>query len=1420
MSALEADPTLERFLGRFPQLRSSVERVVTSAAAVRAARSSALPPTVPWAGGPELERARRVFIAGIESLERLAAGETTEPDAILAATDAALSGALEMRVHRHAFSPRRTTTSPAARAALFAALDDFGAVFAHLETEALAAGVRRLPWQLELAPQAAPGTPMSALAITAHELPRTPASELSWGERCCLSGESWLTDSHAAPALRYRSLDSCGVSLAPGLYHGCTRLRAVLERLRPTCPEAIERLARPLPFLFDDFSPETSSPTFTRLGLYDYPSLAVTLNNLLQTHAHRPLFGTRGGAPSPLEPLRADRFAALGVEDRRMVALAGARSGFSWETYAEIRTLSLRLAHGLERFGLKAGERLGIVATQNCRELYLADFAAIFADLVSIVLPAGWRVEEMGAVLAQAEVRVVVADAGSARRLAAPELRRQCPALELLLVWGGSPPEPPAALPRIEALEPWLAVPPPAGWISASGIALTTAALWGDRVGERRARDEGIHADRDDDLYTILWTSGSTAAPRGTRVTRRRWAEEMRYEVEVWPHVSVSFQPSALAADRAGIWRTLAGGGRVGFARPGAALWEDLQAIRPTIFDAPPVVWNSLDNDYRQALSRPDATLAELAAVRDRLRRAMGGRLAVIGVGGAPSDPQMRQTIEEVFGIRLRTSYGTTETGTLAIEDQLIPGLDYRLVDAPELGFTARDQPFPRGELAVKTPRMSVGYFASAAGGFTPDGYFLTGDVVEVGPGRQLTLLGRRKNFLKLSGGEFVAPETLERCYRSSERVEAIFVTASPLESQVVAVVIPARDDLSAREALAELRALAHREGLRPCEIPAAVVIEPRRGRSLAWTPENGLLTASLKLDRRALEAKYRDRIAEAYAETRGVRERMGDLIGSDLGVEGFEHRLVQIAAALLGQPMAEIDPRRSLTELGAGSLVAMDFGLRLGQVFPTSRATRAEGETMAGLAELPLEELAAELARQKSSTSVVRVRAAPAPLKAVARDEAPAEIANQDAATPLLLTDPLPAQSSSPHVLLTGANGFLGLHLLFQLAVELPPEARIYALVRAGDAGAARGRLEQALRRAALTLPPQRQVIVLAGDLARARLGLDPAGWERLANEVGLIYHAAAQVSSNADYARLRAANVLGTRRVLELALTATLKSCHFISSLSVVPLLRRASGRRVDETTPLPERLAPSLLRTSAGYAISKWVAERWVQRAHEQTRGALRVSISRPALLVWSSLTGCANPEDWFGRVLASCLLLRSTPGPEEVGVVRWVPETPVSVRGIDLVPVDFAARAIARLGALTHQNALPAAPEFAIGRAPTFHVSNLAAAEKGFVTWDRLMDLLVLTDYRHGRSRPPLASEPLARWAASVELTGAPATAELSALRKMKAIFEPTEASRFREAMMLAGDESPGCPPVDETLLRTFLDRAEAGAGGGT
>lgn len=254
------------------------------------------------------------------------------------------------------------------------------------------------------------------------------------------------------------------------------------------------------------------------------------------------------------------------------------------------------------------------------------------------------------------------------------------------------------------------------------------------------------------------------------------------------------------------------------------------------------------------------------------------------------------------------------------------------------------------------------------------------------------------------------------------------------------------------------------------------------------------------------------------------------------------------------------------------------------------------------------------------------------------------------------------PASARPPEavrsILLTGATGFLGAHVLRALLRDT--QATVYCLVRPNGGSDGRARIRQALEsRAIWDESFETRIEPVAGDIEDARLGLAAARFNELSRAIDAVYHCAAAVNWAHSYAGVRDANVLGTRELLRLACRHKRKPFHFVSSVGVC--YSTAGPREVGERSDM----FPFLDGIHLGYAQSKCVAETLVRRASER---GLPTAIYRPALISGESRSGISNTDDILSRLIKGCIQMRCAPN------LDWV---------LDCCPVDHVADAIVRL-----------------------------------------------------------------------------------------------------------------------------------------
>jgi len=352
--------------------------------------------------------------------------------------------------------------------------------------------------------------------------------------------------------------------------------------------------------------------------------------------------------------------------------------------------------------------------------------------------------------------------------------------------------------------------------------------------------------------------------------------------------------------------------------------------------------------------------------------------------------------------------------------------------------------------------------------------------------------------------------------------------------------------------------------------------------------------------------------------------------------------------------------------------------------------------------------------------------------------------------------------------IFLTGATGFLGTFLLYELLQQT--QADIYCLVRAKTLELGKTKIQQSLDTYLLWHQSfQSRIIPVLGDLSQPCLGLTQEQFQRLASQLDVIYHNGAVVNFTYPYSVLKAANVLGTQEVLRLACQVKVKPVHFISTISVV-YPNNPDVKVVREQDSLDDAKMPS-----SGYAQSKWVAEKLATIARER---GLPVCIYRPGRISGHSKTGACNPGDHTYRMIKGCIQLGGIPNQDIQ---------------LNLSPVDYVSQAIVFLSS----------QKDSIGKA--FHLVNPQPLPlKEMVSYIRSLGYSIeLVAYEQWRKQ-------------LIDSVDSPE----NALYPLMTIFaEETSHSQSQESPVQQfdcqntlnglGGTSIVCPPVDAEVFKTYF-----------
>ena len=556
---------------------------------------------------------------------------------------------------------------------------------------------------------------------------------------------------------------------------------------------------------------------------------------------------------------------------------------WSWDRFAgEVG----RWQQALLNEGFAQGDRVAVML-RNCREWAAFDMAAHALGLVVVPLYVNDRPDNVGLVLQDAGVRLLlIADQKQWQGLG--------PIEDVL-----------EGLQRIVSLQQ---VRP-----MASGLVACAAQDW---LPEREAelRVAPLSGER---LATIVYTSGTTGHPKGVMLSHANILSNVfgiNAAVRAYPDdVFLSFLPLSHMLERtAGYYLPMASGATVVYARSPRHLAEDLRSIQPTVLISVPSVFErlycaiqaeiakrppavqvlfrkALDMGWRKFLHEQGrAGWGPAVALWSGLRLGkyiegpinsrMGGKLRVAIAGGAALSPEVARLFI-ALGLPILQGYGSTETSPVVcvnrLEDNLpdsvgapLPGVELRLGEMDEL--------------QVRGPNVMLGYWNNPGAtqkAFTGDGWLRTGDRARIESGH-VYITGRIKEIIVLANGEKVPPGDMENAIALDPLFRQVMIIGEGRPYLAALVVINTTEyQLFAREAgLPETltaegrqdrrleRQLVARIAGRLHGFPGYAKVRRVAVMTSPWTVENGLLTPTLKLRRERILDACKQEVERIYA--------------------------------------------------------------------------------------------------------------------------------------------------------------------------------------------------------------------------------------------------------------------------------------------------------------------------------------------------------------------------------------------------------------------------------------------------------------------------------------------------------------------------------------------------------------------------
>jgi long-chain acyl-CoA synthetase len=566
------------------------------------------------------------------------------------------------------------------------------------------------------------------------------------------------------------------------------------------------------------------------------------------------------------------------------------RAGRGWRTLTirELERATRDTAARLQKAGIGPGDRVALYS-ENRPEWHVVDFACHLLGAVNVPLYSTLPAKQVEYIVSDAGAKVLIVS-GRERARIALEVAVHIPGL------------------RVVGVDEELSE----GLVGLAELPMPST----------RHRPEPVPLGGSD-LASLIYTSGTTGEPKGVMLTHSNFISQIETVRELFPvterDVAMSFLPLSHVFERTVDYAFFLWGAQINYVESIERVPTQLGEIRPTIMVSVPRLYERSyikiiskvkqeggakrrlfewglrvgrqvkEAEWRgeraNAFARGQYAVAKSRVFSKVLER-LGGRLRFTISGGAPLAREVAEFFD-IVGLPIIQGYGLTESSPVISVNQL---------DANRLGSVGRIVPGVEvriesdGEILSRGPHIMKGYWRqpeASAEAVDGDGWLHTGDVGYIDSDGFLYITDRKKDIIVTSGGKNVAPQPIEGRLGATPFI-AQAVLIGDKYPYLTALIVPNYEILEAhlhdkgirwldREELADHPATEEliTEAVKAVNSELAVHERIRRFTVLAHelSLEEGELTPTMKVRRRVVHERYRNRIESMYLKT----QRTGD---------------------------------------------------------------------------------------------------------------------------------------------------------------------------------------------------------------------------------------------------------------------------------------------------------------------------------------------------------------------------------------------------------------------------------------------------------------------------------------------------------------------------------------------------------------
>lgn len=510
-------------------------------------------------------------------------------------------------------------------------------------------------------------------------------------------------------------------------------------------------------------------------------------------------------------------------------------------TYQQAGEEIRRIATGLKSLGFPQGSNVALIS-KNCAHWVMADLAIMMAGHISVPLYATLTAASIKQILEHSESKLIIA----------------------------------GKLDNFE--EQKSGIPSNVITLGISTYGTKTDQTWEAWLTKYEPLKEP-HTWKQDDLLTIMYTSGTTGKPKGVMHSVGAFDSTIQQgskELGIQMHpILFSYLPMSHIAERMGI--ELMGvyqGGTFSFPETLESFPKNLADTQPTHFFAVPRIWAKFQEKILEKLPQKKLdTLLKIplvsSLIKNKIKKGIGlSRAKQIFSGAAPISVDLLQWYEKL-GVRILQAYGMTEDCVYAHFNRNEANR-HGTVGKPFKGLQVKIA--EGGEIRVKCPGLTLGYYKEpelTKELFDEDGYLKTGDQGEISGDGFLKITGRVKDQFKTDKGKYIAPTPIEMKLLANPDIDQVCVVGMGIPQPIALVVLSAGGKTKSKEEL--IAGLENSLAQINPELETYEKLEKIVVMKTDWTVENGLLTPTLKVKRNEVEKIHLPKYPTWYHTQAGV---------------------------------------------------------------------------------------------------------------------------------------------------------------------------------------------------------------------------------------------------------------------------------------------------------------------------------------------------------------------------------------------------------------------------------------------------------------------------------------------------------------------------------------------------------------------